>query len=87
LTKTRVITQQILSSSEARPTKMASSSEWSVRFPIQTVIFDNEGIEVRKLDAQEASPDEQHRRICFLSAAPPPPNNETAIPVSIFVGG
>jgi hypothetical protein len=48
--KTRVITQQILSSSEARPTKMASSSEWSVRFPIQTVIFDNEGIDVRKLD-------------------------------------
>jgi hypothetical protein len=29
---------------------MASSSEWSVRFPIQTVIFDNEGIDVRKLD-------------------------------------
>jgi hypothetical protein len=48
--KTRVITQQILSSSEARPTNITSSSEWSVRFPIQTVIFDNEGIDVRKLD-------------------------------------
>jgi hypothetical protein len=48
--KTRVITQQILSSSEATPTNMTSSSEWSVRFPIQTVIFDNEGIDVRNLD-------------------------------------
>jgi hypothetical protein len=60
---TRVITQQILRSSEARPTKLASSSEWPVRFPIQTVIFDSEGIDVRKLDAQEASPAAQHRRI------------------------